>query len=166
MIPVEQREMWSAEGNRGDCMKCCFASVLELEYDDVPHFAAMEDWYGESRRWLADRGWTLHGFSIAGRDETLPILKPRITVDGYWLAGVVSRRVQNPCGGCNPEDPGFMVDGLLCSYCRGWGKRLGSHMVVMKGAELVWDPHPRRDLGHAGFMSGSFFRPIDPAVFS
>lgn len=166
MIRVEQREMWTPEGNRGDCMKCCFASVLELDYDDVPHFAAMEDWYGESRRWLAARGWALHGFNVAASHEDLPVAKPSITVDGYWLAGVVSRRIQNPCGVCAPNDRGFMLDGTPCPYCKGWGKTLGSHMIVMLNDEIAWDPHPRRADGHGGFTNGYFFRALDPSVLT
>lgn len=155
--------MFSAEhGKRGDCLKCALASILELDYDDVPHFAAMgTSWATEMWNWLAARNlklltvWT----GTPGQHMT-PALVPS---DGYWLAGVVSRRVENACGACEPDDPGFMRDGGLCTFCRGWGKCKGAHVVVMKGHEVAWDPHPLRDLGHAGFVEAQVLVALDPS---
>jgi hypothetical protein len=141
VIPVEQRLLFDAEtGQRGDCLKCCFASLLELEYDDVPHFAAMGDmWWIEQTNWLRDRGWLLanaYWTTAPGSDGQ------RLTgyTEGYWLAGVRSLRTR-------PD-----------------GSNLG-HTVVMLDGDLVWDPHPARADGHLGFTDGHVLRPYDPARF-
>lgn len=163
MIPVEQREMFDAEtGHRGDCLRCAFASVLELPYEDVPHFAAMGDnWFTEQTNWLAERNLRLLTVWNGAPGEHMT--PPMVPSDGYWLAGVVSRRVEHLCGACSPDDPGFMNDGRLCTFCRGWGKRKGGHVIVMKGAEVAWDPHPLREQGHGGFIDAQVFVPLDPS---
>lgn len=40
MIPCDQTEFYDKEkGTTGNCMQACFASLLELPLDSVPHFA-------------------------------------------------------------------------------------------------------------------------------
>lgn len=140
MIPVEQRLQFDeGTGERGDCLKCCMASLLELDYDDVPHFASMgEMWWIEWTNWLAGRGWMLYNawFSVADDDPT------RLTgyTQGYWLASVTSRRTRK--------------DGSSIS-----------HMILMHDGEVAWDPHPLRDQGHLGFTEGQILAPLDPARF-
>ena len=140
MVPVEQREFFDEDtDSRGDCLKCCLASLLELDYEDVPHFAAMGDrWWTEWTNWLADRGWLL----ASAHWSTDPLDKTKLTgwTEGYWLAGVKSLRQRK--------------DGTHIN-----------HMVVMCGGELVWDPHPARADGHLGFNDGYVLRPYDPARF-
>lgn len=163
MIPVEQRLQFSAEtGERGDCLKCCLASMLDLDYDDVPHFAAMGDaWMTELWNWLSERNMKLLTVWTGAPGKHM---KPQVVPsDGYWLASVVSRRVEHDCGGCSPDDPGFMNDGGLCPFCRGWGRRKGGHLIVMKGGEVAWDPHPLREHGHGGFIEAQVLVPLDPA---
>jgi hypothetical protein len=86
VIPVEQRVFFdAATGERGDCLKCCMASLLELDYDDVPHFAAMGDrWWIEWTNWLADRGWRI-GNAWYSVDLADPTKLDGWTI-GYWLA--------------------------------------------------------------------------------
>ena len=70
MIPVHQRI--NASGGDGvipgDCVKCCVGSILELPYEDVPHFVAGEvlsdnghplEWQAGVNHWLAARGYPL-----------------------------------------------------------------------------------------------------------
>lgn len=140
MNPVEQRLLFDAEtGQRGDCLKCCLASILGLTYDDVPHFAAMgDDWWTAKTNWLRERGWILGSafWSVDADDPT----KLCGYTQGYWLAGVKSRRTR-------PD-----------------GSHL-SHMVVMLDGEIAWDPHPKRADGHLGFNDGYVLRPYDPSDF-
>jgi hypothetical protein len=138
VTPVEQREMADPEnGVTGDCWKCCIASVLDLPYEDVPHFVADEiegrsdSWWNASQAFLRERGYVLASFALHGSDT--PLLRfgneePRwhFTAPGHWIAGVKS--------------PRFMEDG-----------EAGGHVVVMSGSSVVYDPHPQRDLGHLGF---------------
>lgn len=142
MTPVEQRLFFdAATGERGDCLKCCLASVLELDYDDVPHFAGMGDrWWIEQMNWLASRGWR-YGTAHHMPDPDDPTKLAGWT-QGYWLAGVKSLRTR-------PD-----------------GTHIG-HMVVMRDNEIAWDPHPARADGHLGFEgSGWLFVPLDPARFT
>ena len=141
MIPVEQRLFFDGETDqRGDCLKCCIASLLELAYDEVPHFASMGDrWWIEYANFLAERGWRTANawYSVDHADPT------RLTgwQLGYWLATVESPRFRHDDG-----TPGL-------------------HMVLMLDGELAWDPHPERDRGHLGFVAGEMLVPLDPARF-
>jgi hypothetical protein len=115
------------------------ASLLELDYDDVPHFAAMGDrWWIEWTNWLADRGWRI-GNAWYSVDLADPTKLDGWTI-GYWLASVTSLRTR-------PD-----------------GTHIG-HLVVMRDGQIAWDPHPRRDDGHLGFTQGELLIPIDPARF-
>lgn len=70
MIGVQQR-IAAAGGDGilpGDCVKCCVASILELAYEDVPHFVAREvtdasgkslEWLTGVNHWLRERGYPL-----------------------------------------------------------------------------------------------------------
>lgn len=55
---------------------------------------------------------------------------------GYWVATVKSPRVVNEDG-----SPGLQHDD-----------------------ELAWDPHPRREEGHLGFVGADVYVPLDPAL--
>ena len=37
--------------------------------------------------------------------------------------------------------------------------------IVMHDGRVAWDPHPERETGHLGFISGELLVPIDPARF-
>lgn len=55
MRPVCQAE--TALG-RGDCLRACVASLLELGADEVPNFRLADDQWGAMQDWLAGRGLT------------------------------------------------------------------------------------------------------------
>lgn len=61
MVPVHQTQFVAKPGDpkvTGNCMAACVASLLEMNLEDVPNFAAIEgDWWGEFQAWLYDRGW-------------------------------------------------------------------------------------------------------------
>lgn len=137
VIPVEQRLLYVAGEQAGDCWKCCIASILELDYDDVPHFAQdaehgdSESWWNATQEWLRPRGLVLARFGLWGDERPFLMfgsdrLRWHWSVPGHWLAGVTSRRTR-------PN-----------------GEHIG-HVVVMNGSEVAWDPHPLRDEGHLGF---------------
>ena len=137
MIPVEQRQLYVPDVSVGDCWKCCIASILELDYDDVPHFyelearGEIESGWNATQDFLRERGLAMATFALWGaKSPRLQFGTRRIgyhfTAPGHWIAGVESPRK-------TPE-----------------GDHL-SHVVVMRGSYLVWDPHPARDEGHNGF---------------
>lgn len=166
MIPVEQRELFDAEtGRRGDCLKCCLASLLELDYADVPHFAAMGDaWHSEWMGWMHARGWAVSQWSCPSGPNERP---SSWREPGYWLGVVKSPRMPKPCEPCGGQ--GWVLDsddGQECPYCGATGTTYGTHMVVMEGGEIAWDPHPKRADGHMGFVEGYVLVALDPARFA
>lgn len=140
MIEVEQRQLYNPDPElkqRGDCWKCCIASILELDYDDVPHFVQLEEdgeipsFWNATQTFLRDRGLVLAYFGLWGAEQPYLMfgnekIKYHFTAPGHWIAGVVSPRVD--------------ADGANIS-----------HAVVMCGGDVAWDPHPRRDQGHLGY---------------
>lgn len=179
MIPVEQQVMavFDEHGDnvqRGDCMRACVASLFELPLEDVPHFVERDTWYGDWINWLNDRGLTIWDARVrtADDDETKLTGWPS---DGYWMATVKSPRGRSRCPVCNGDKVALRTwdDELRyyiehdtpqpCGYCSETGLVPSLHCVVMHGPDLVWDPHPQRDMGHLGFVSGELFRVIDPA---
>lgn len=141
MIPVEQQEPYG-------CLRACVASILELDYEAVPAELAVEDADGGASgqttafvRFMASRGFSIGDYSLYGA-AGLPD-EPQQHCSRYWptfwIASVQSPRFTDPDG-----KPGW-------------------HTVVMKGHELVWDPHPERASGHLGFAHAHVPYVIDPA---
>lgn len=142
MIPVEQRELTDIERDIvGDCWKACIASILEVPLEAVPHFFQREQdgetqsGWNETLHFLRDYKLTLTTFGLWGNDA--PYLKfgnaeirYHFSAPGHWIASVRSPRV-------------IVKSGMY-----------GSHAVVMRASEIVWDPHPQREMGHLGFEQG------------
>jgi hypothetical protein len=164
VIPVVQRIHASGgvEGKLpGDCVKCCVASILELDYEGVPHFVARQvlipqlgaqpyaaDWYTGLNYWLRTSGWALRAEHRRYFKSPLPLEyssefdlydpleRPRVTSPhmGYWIATVVSE-----------------------NFAR------STHAVVMLDGDVVHDPsmHPRRTPYQ--FVGEMHFIATDPA---
>jgi len=126
---IQQRMLGTKEdGNPGDCFKCCIASVLEREYEEVPHFVQIEGQTGYyhldlANGWLRKQGYHLelwmHQF-LRGDDQLL------IGADGKWISvGDLS---------------GFVLPGYWLATVE--SKRLPGewHVVVMYRDHMVWDP--------------------------
>lgn len=60
MKPVDQT-LFRGEGEHGNCVPACIASILELPLDQVPHFAASHGTYFmmNMRQWFEDQGMGL-----------------------------------------------------------------------------------------------------------
>jgi len=90
MKPVDQGILYVKDESRGDCMRACVASILELDPKDVPHFA--EDW---PRSWFAwERARSLFlmthdkapaGYSIANGDGPRGVKHSVIHLDGKMV---------------------------------------------------------------------------------
>lgn len=125
MKPVEQR-------GDSDCLVACLASILDLDYEDIPQeIADHEKQLNAMVDFLKPRGYLVWTFALHG-DEWPQLMfgNERIGYHihpiGYWIAGVGSPRIKD-----------------------------GEHAVVMRSANLVWDPHPLRAMGHRGFRSAT-----------
>jgi hypothetical protein len=144
MIPIEQTTLGgdsTMPGVRGDCLRACVASVFELPIEDVPHFVAEDDWWNAWRRWTEDRGFILGNAFHSFEDDDPTNLNGHPSEGIYWIATVKSPRLVKEDG-----TPGL-------------------HVVVMRGGELAWDPHPGPKKGeHLGFVGhGYLFVAPDPA---
>lgn len=121
-----------------DCLTACLASIFEEPYESVPIFCDKDTGKAGPFWYKTYERWLEErGFAFIQRvlqdGDQEGSQVSPWRFPGYWIAGVVSPRVE------------------------------GDHAVVMHWGDLVWDPHPRRDMGHKGFTSADYFLPLDPA---
>jgi len=145
MIPVDQLVL--GDPTRGDCLRACIASLLELPAEAVPNF--MEglpvEWcpkaplaWGQAFRaatnaWLEPRGLAYFeiGFAEALPDWAWEVIPPA----GYWIG--------------------------LGEIVAGSGDL---HNVVMRGRGLAHDPSPGRR-GLERFVGIGLLVPLDPVYW-
>ena len=51
---AEREDGHTAAGLPGNCLQAAVASLLEVDLDQVPHFALYRDWFAAMRRWARD----------------------------------------------------------------------------------------------------------------
>lgn len=114
----------------GDCYKCAIASLLDLDYEEVPHFIEMgEDWLLEAIRFFEEHGYYYSGAELynpniaflenpqfnlyedncMAESCTFKALKPEYGINGLFLAGVYSPKYTNP-----NEHPIEHLHSVLC----------------------------------------------------
>ena len=114
MIPVKMAIKHDHEnGKYGDCFRACIASILELPYDEVPHFVMEEDWLAKTSKWMHDRGYT---FVTIPYDGDVPLRDV-----------LLAQSIQNP--------------GMY--YMLGGSSPLVNHTVVCLNDRIVHDPAGR-----------------------
>ena len=173
-----QRQTWRPDDHpdgpqRGDCLRACVASILDLEYEDVPD---LQGDYQPLFAWLRRDAPGVHVRQRCLTDlsciETLDSWKDwpwQHYEPGYWIAGVHSPRIPDVetfgCG-CTSKVPGGDPE---CRWCHGkpdersMGIAWGLHAVVMHGSALAHDPHPEADGTVGRFRSAATFHLDDPA---
>jgi hypothetical protein len=163
---------------RGDCLTACIASLFELSLDEVPFFVEKDTWWSDYQAFLHERGFQLGQVRISTADDD-PLRLTGAPADGiYWLATVLSPRGKTRCSVCQGEratttqwdserdEYVYFDDPQPCSYCNATGLVPCLHSIVMCGREIVWDPHPQRDMGHLGWVSGEWFIARNPGSLS
>ena len=101
----------------GDCYKCVIASILDLEYEEVPHFIEMgDDWLVEAQKFFREHGYDYTGRELfnpnvmyledpttnvwedknAYEECTFNALKPEYGINGLFMAGVYSPKYTKP----------------------------------------------------------------------
>lgn len=153
MTPVDQRIFASQErgdghnglGIAGDCFRACVASILNLDYHQVPHVVHYGDgrhaddaeaddplteehgglWWRRIRRWLRDRGMDIASWHWKQDNDSghLELLRG----DEPWRGDVI-------LGGQSPRGPFKHV--VVGRY---WWSEGRPHVRV------THDPHPSRD---------------------
>jgi len=70
MQPVMCRVKHEPPRSYGDCLRACVATIMDLDAEDVPHFADLgataDEAIASARRWLGDRGLTVACFAFPG----------------------------------------------------------------------------------------------------
>lgn len=68
----------------GDCFRCCVATVLRMNYDDVPEFNKPDEdqWVGNLSRWCRGRGLSM--VMVRPHGETV---WAHFLSHGLWIAG-------------------------------------------------------------------------------
>jgi hypothetical protein len=135
---VEQR-ITSGGPGEGDCMRACVASILGRAYEDVPDLSEKAcTARGTGQHWatvhyLRELGltyqevngaWATHfehgGWLVPWAEQELI---GRLDLSGLSLGYAWSPRVRDSAG------------------------RRSGHCVVLYDGGLIWDPHPRREMG-------------------
>lgn len=129
MIPVYQKRV--SKGN-GDCMQAALASLLEIDYDEVPDLINVHRWADALERFLKKHGYHVRTVISAPIDRELFGFKG---VDGFFWASVVS--------------PGF---GLPTTHA----------VLVDKHMTVVHDPNPKyKDFNDYEFVYVRVIEKID-----
>lgn len=162
---VEQTSLYDGTGTKGNCVAACVASIFGVTlgwleekgivpgsgFQDVASWTS-EHWPGlEYReRDLCTNFRVVEGEGRGGEDDRweYDLPDPETHHDppacGYWIAHVVSPR-------------GFLKSGPY----RGMPIQ---HAVVMRGANMVWDPHPQRDMGVGQLVGMGWWIVRDPLL--
>lgn len=160
MRPVQQTHM--IPGGGGNCVAACIASIFELPlpqvFPEVPNGGSAQaifDWTAKHHPGLAyvdrtlgryeQRGELYHevdGYEVI---EHAPQERlPPWSVD-FWIGYFVS-----PRGVLSHKEYGI------------WHPSL--HAVVCRRREVLWDPHPRRDMGVGALRKTGYWIVKDPAL--
>lgn len=111
MTPVMQTR-FTKDGDRGNCMTACVASLLDLPIESVPYFIGEPDFWDAVLDFLFKNGYEYNQtfYPMEGYDFDW---KSSPGVDGYFI-----------CAGPSPRLPGL------------------DHAVIYKNGVMVHDPHP------------------------
>lgn len=139
MIPVDMRIKHDPPNNMGDCFKCCVASILELPYEDVPHFVQLKDG-GFNEKWFYSLSDWCKQFEIE------PVLINALETND------------------TPPPSAYFGYGycIATGQSKSYDKTL--HSVVYLNTELVHDPsHTKKGIGD--IVDFIVFVPLDPAEY-
>jgi len=160
VIEIKQRIIaGTSSPQKGDCFKCCIASILELPYESVPHFVQGEwvpssgptDYTSAANDWLKVNGWPLRLESV--RYFKQEFLDGHLKQDPEDLTNVYERLP-------HPKEYRFgqwWIGGVISENYPGC-----LHAIVMRERDVVFDPStlPRRTPYE--FVGGYYFVPTEP----
>lgn len=123
MKKVFQRNVNAGDG---DCMKCTIATLLGLEYEEVPHFLKFENPNVEMINFMITKGFEFECclYNYPGSEySTIADLKNHNGINGLFYASVYSPKYFK-------EENG--IDGYQITHA----------VLVNKNFEIVFDPNP------------------------
>lgn len=116
---AEREDGHTAAGLPGNCLQAAVASLLELDVDEVPHFAVYVDWFAAMRRWARERDGDFTYFEF-------PVLEQYTESWASVVAWGREHQAHVLLSGPSPRGPFW-------------------HVVVGNvDLEVVHDPHPSR----------------------
>lgn len=147
MIFHKQQHLSKPDGSypRGSCYPTVLACLLDLPLDQVPHFNLFY-WSTEESIKIRKGLEKYYGADEIGRQDSMAAWHWYNTLI-YWLAsrGYTLRNITKGIQQWLVDNPEalYMVSGL--------SPRNFGHVVIYKGGQLLWDPHP----SGAGLIPGS-----------
>lgn len=152
MVKVYQRLV---DAGNGDCMKCAIATLLNLKYEEVPHFLEFESPNSEMINFMIDKGYEFEHclYNYPGSEySTIKNLKDYDGVNGLFYASVFSPKYYKEKEGINAHQVTHAV-------------------LINKDYEIVFDPnidyqniekYPAAELlGYNGVKTIYLFKPIN-----
>jgi len=116
-------------------MRCCVASIFEMPYEAVPHFAESGDCIAAMNDWLRAIGIPLRAFDFE-YPESSTVEEFVESADLWWWIGVVRSA---------------LFKGT-------------THGVVMHGSDVAYDPTPIHPVRPYRFIGGIVFVATNPVV--
>lgn len=181
MKPVTQTRGYENDSFRGNCFPACIASIFELPLPAVPRYDTQHVYNWLRRRYpgigmkriVYFKPHPKYPFEYVDIAKAKPPDHP-----GYWIATVESPRFTTLCHRCFGKkrikvylkDDGHLPEKERvsrrerCFACKGKGREIGLHAVVMQGNKLAWDPSPKRDMGIGRFRGETLFYVNDPSL--
>lgn len=171
MIPVQQTISASGWDSKlpGDCVRACYASILERPIEEVPHFVAGEvrhedgspmDWYSGVNEWLRREGYLFriwhHTYykhvdcQIAWRAERDASGIRNESRDMLWIYDARDQA---------PWYRGYWIASVISENFPG-----ATHAVVMLNGDVVHDPSPLPRQTPYKFVGETRFVVEDPVV--
>lgn len=94
MTPIDQTVV---DAGRGDCHRACFASLFNLELDQVPNFRLydVETWFKVYYHMLLAVGYDYEGMGTLETHAGGPRMYPDNCKDGFVIATVASRTLED-----------------------------------------------------------------------
>ena len=152
MKKVFQRQI---DAGKGDCMKCVIATLLGLEYEEVPHFLEFENPISEMVDFMAEKGFEHECllYNYPGSEySTISKLKDCEGINGLFYASVFSPKYYKEENGIH-------------------GHQITHAVLINKNYEIVFDPnknyeslekYPAADqLGYNGIRNVYLFTKIN-----
>jgi hypothetical protein len=156
--PVEQTQM--RPGGGGNCVAACVASIFEVPLSDCWPEIPNGGGFQYVCNWTARR---FPGLQVSGKNVAPPVEVKRGNFTRWIDVPVPVQVLTAPVYGCywiaSAVSPRAAMQKMADDEYRP-----SLHCVVMRGSEVVWDPHPKREMGIGGVVSGLWWIAADPAL--
>lgn len=108
MTPQDQTILHDPDsGAVGNCMQAAIATLLGLDMEEVPHFAALPDWDGALAAWCASRRLLWVSLSLMSLPDDMPCILTGTSPRG--IAHVVVGRGVDTIHDPHPSRAGLRV---------------------------------------------------------